>query len=62
MTEKEQLETDLRMAERYIGEAKLCLFKHYDDYADIQRMMHDLETVRQSTETLLSKFLNGKLK
>ena len=36
MTERYKLEADLTMAERYITEAKKCLFDHYEDYADVQ--------------------------
>lgn len=57
----ECLETAIRMSEQYIGYAKNCLKEHYDDYADIQRLVHDLESVRMLAESLLSKFFNGKI-
>ena len=62
MTERYKLEADLTMAERYITEAKKCLFDHYEDYADVQRVMVDLEAVRMAAETLVSKFHNNTLK
>lgn len=61
MSEKERIEYLIRHAELYIMKAKNCLLEEYDNYADIQRWMHNMETVRAETETLLSKHLKGTL-
>ena len=60
--EKDRTETQIRTAESYILQAKNILFEYYDDYADIQEWMNEMEAVRMMTETLLTKFLNGKMK
>ena len=60
--EKDRTETQIRTAESYIQQAKNILSEYYDEYADIQEWMREMETVRMMTETLLSKFLNGEMK
>lgn len=60
--EKDRTETKIRTAESYIQQAKNILSEYYDEYADIQEWMNEMEAVRMMTETLLSKFLNGEMK
>lgn len=60
--EKDRTETQIRTAESYIQQAKNILSEYYDEYADIQEWMNEMEAVRMMTENLLSKFLNGKMK
>lgn len=60
--EKDRTENQIRIAEWYISLAKNILFEYYDDYADIQEWMSEMEAVRMKTEILLSKFLNGEMK
>lgn len=60
--EKDRTETQIRTAESYIQQAKDILSEYYDEYADIQEWMNEMEAVRTMTENLLSKFLNGKMK
>lgn len=60
--EKDRTETQIRTAESYIQQAKNILSEYYDEYADIQEWMNEMEAVRMATENLLSKFLNGKMK
>lgn len=60
--EKDRTETQIRTAESYIQQAKNILSEYYDEYADIQEWMNEMEAVRSKTETLMSKFLNDKLK
>lgn len=60
--EKDRTETQIRTAESYIQQAKNILSEYYDEYADIQEWMNEMESVRMMTENLLSKFLNGKMK
>lgn len=60
--EKDRTETQIRTAESYIQQAKNILSEYYDEYADIQEWMNEMEAVRMVTENLLSKFLNGKMK
>ena len=60
--EKDRTETQIRTAESYIQQAKNILSEYYDEYADIQEWMNEMEAVRMMTETLLSKFLNGEMK
>ena len=57
-----QIESNIRMAEALISEAKRALSEEYDNYADVQRWMNKAEDLRMLTTTLLSKHLNGKLK
>lgn len=59
---RQMIENNIRTAEMYISKAKDALSVYYDDYADIQEWMHEMELVRSKTETLLSKLLNDKLK
>ena len=59
---RQLIENNIRTAEMYICKAKNALSVYYDDYADIQGWMHEMELVRSKTETLMSKFLNDKLK
>lgn len=59
---RQGIENNIRTAEMYICKAKNALSVYYDDYADIQEWMHEMELVRSKTETLMSKFLNDKLK
>lgn len=60
--EKDRTETQIRTAESYIQQAKNILSEYYDEYADIQEWMNEMEAVRMMTETLLSRFLNGEMK
>lgn len=62
MTDKERIEENIRMAEGFIQNAKLCMSANYDNYADIQMWMNKAEDLRELTAILLSKHLNGKLK
>ena len=55
------LAEDIRMAETLIQRAKNTLLTYYDDYADIQEWMFEMEQVRKSTEILLSKHLSKGL-
>lgn len=61
MIKEESFENKIRMAEQYIVQARKCPLDYYDDYADVQRVMSDLESVRITTESLLNKFFNDKL-
>lgn len=63
MTEQEKRKTEdnLRLAESFIEKAKECFYDMYDDYADVQRLIHNMETVREEVEMTLTKFLNDKL-
>lgn len=58
---KEKTEDNIRLAESFIQKAKECFHDIYDDYADIQRLIHNMETVRKEIEVTLTKFLNDKL-
>ena len=58
--EKDRTETQIRTAESYIQQAKNILSEYYDEYADIQEWMNEMEAVRMMTENLLSKFLKVK--
>ena len=62
MTDKEKIEENIRMAEGFISEAKMCLMEEYDNYADVQMWMNKAEDLRWLTTILLSKHLDGKLK
>lgn len=55
------LAEDIRMAETLIQRAKNTLLTYYDDYADIQEWMFEMEQVRKSTEILLNKHLSKGL-
>ena len=57
----DELESDIRFTENLIQEAKDTLAKYWNDYADIQEWMFEMEQVRKSTEILLSKHLSKGL-
>lgn len=57
----DELESDIRFVENLIQEAKNTLAKYWDDYADIQEWMFEMEQVRKSTEILLNKHLSKGL-
>lgn len=59
--EKRKTEDNIRLAGSFIQKAKECFYDMYDDYADVQKLVHNMETVRQETEILLTKFLDNKL-
>ena len=59
--EKRKIEDNIRLAESFIQKAKECFHDIYDDYADVQRLIHNMETVRKEVEVTLTKFLNDKL-
>lgn len=57
----DELESDIRFAENLIQEAKNTLAKYWNDYADIQQWMGDVEQARMETSILLSKHLSKGL-
>lgn len=63
MTEQEKRKTEdnIRLAESLIQKAKECFYGVYDDYADVQKLVHTIEGIRQETEMVLTKFLDNKL-
>ena len=54
-------EDRFRMAETLIQEAKKLLWPEWNDYADVQQIMFDLESVRMKMDILVSKQIEGKL-
>ena len=59
--EKRKIEDNIRLAESFIQKAKDCFYDIYNDYVDVQKLVHTIESIRQETEMLLTKFLNNKL-
>jgi len=55
-------ETKLRLAEEMIQQAKKLLWDEWNDYADVQMWMHDMEMARMKTSILLSSYLHGQWK